>query len=111
MAISSLAWGTRATAPMGRDEATASAHVMLWGNTTYQVRAAAGRSMIQSIKTQVSRFGYAFLPGYRSGAKTVAVARDVGVPLAAHQAEVVRQLVPRTNAPPNSYSGVYGLDA
>jgi L-asparagine oxygenase len=65
--------------------------------------------MTQSIKDDVMRHGYAFVQDYYPGTDTTAVAQDVGQPLIPWADRLVQELVPQASAPPNTYSGIYGL--
>lgn len=55
------------------------------------------------------RRGYAFVQDYYPDTDTVAVAQAVGQPLLPWEDRLVQKLVPRSSAPPNTYSGIYGL--
>lgn len=65
--------------------------------------------MTQSIKDIAIRHGFAFIEDYKAGMDTVAIAQSVGQPLTPWDDRLVQQLVPRASAPPNTYSGIYGL--
>jgi hypothetical protein len=64
---------------------------------------------MQSLKDDLMRCGYAFVQDYYPGTDTVAVAHAVGQPLIPWEDRLVQELVPRASAPPNTYSGIYGL--
>lgn len=61
------------------------------------------------IKDQIAAHGYAFIPNQYVGRDIVAVAAALGRPLTPWKDGLVQELVPRTSAPPNTYSGIYGL--
>ena len=67
--------------------------------------------MKPSIRDAVARCGYAFIPGYRLGEDSVAVASSLGEPLAPWDGRLIQELIPRTAATPNTYSGIYGLQS
>jgi L-asparagine oxygenase len=64
----------------------------------------------QTINDDVTRHGYAFVPDYCPGMDTVSIAQALGRPLTPGQGGLVQNLIARTAAPPNTYSGLYGLD-
>lgn len=66
--------------------------------------------MKQSIKDDIARHGYAFFRNYCRGTDTVAVAQALGQPITPWRDGLVQTLIPRTSAPPNTYSGIYGLE-
>jgi hypothetical protein len=66
--------------------------------------------MAPSIKDQIAACGFVFMEEYRPDVETVAVATAIGEPLAPWEGGLVQQLVPRSNAAPNTYSGIYGLE-
>ncbi|MDF0515836.1 TauD/TfdA family dioxygenase [Bradyrhizobium yuanmingense] len=65
--------------------------------------------LIASIKDNVIRHGYAFVPEYRPDEPIVSIAHALGRPLALWQNRLVQELIPRPIAPPNTYSGIFGL--
>ncbi|SFD28953.1 TauD/TfdA family dioxygenase [Collimonas sp. OK412] len=65
---------------------------------------------MHSIKENVIRYGYAFVDRYCPGTDTFVVASALGQLLTPWDGGVVQDLVPRTSATPNTYSGIYGLD-
>jgi L-asparagine oxygenase len=67
------------------------------------------RSMASRIKDEVARHGYAFVQEYCQDKDVVAVATELGQPIAPWEGRLVQELVPRASAPPNSYSGIYGF--
>lgn len=67
------------------------------------------QSMTQSFKDDVRRNGYAFVQDFCPGTHTVAVAQAVGQPMTPWEDRLVQELVPRSSATPNTYSGIYGL--
>ena len=68
------------------------------------------RKMPTAINSELSRRGYVFLRNHQPGLHTVAVALNLGQPLAPWEGGLVRTLIPRAEATPNTYSGIYGLD-
>jgi hypothetical protein len=66
--------------------------------------------MTYSFKETVERHGYAFANEYLPGIGTAAVANALGKPLTPWEGGLVQDLVPRSIAPPNTYSGIYGLE-
>jgi L-asparagine oxygenase len=66
--------------------------------------------MVTSIKDQITVHGYALIPNLCIGSDTVAIAAALGRPLTPWKDGLVQELVPRTSAPPNTYSGIYGLN-
>jgi L-asparagine oxygenase len=67
--------------------------------------------MLVSAKSQLLSNGYAFLPDYLSTTSSTEVAHALGVPLTLGNGEAVHQLAIKetSDAPPNSYSGIYGM--
>lgn len=68
------------------------------------------RKMSTTINGELSRRGYVFLPSYQPGLNTLAVALSLGQPLTPWEGGLVQTLVPRAEATPNTYSGIYGLN-
>ncbi|MDF2863902.1 MAG: hypothetical protein K0S02_4174 [Achromobacter mucicolens] len=66
--------------------------------------------MTRSLKQEVTKHGYAFVPDYLPTTDSVALANLLGHPLARWEGRLVQNLVPRETATPNTYSGIYGLD-
>lgn len=66
--------------------------------------------MPQSIKDDLIRNGYAFVPDYFPELKTAEIAGALGDPLTLWEGALVQDLIPRTSSTPNTYSGIYGLD-
>lgn len=64
---------------------------------------------MHSLKEGVARDGYAFVRDYCPGADALAVANALGRPLEPWEGGTVQDLVPRSIATPNTYSGSYGL--
>jgi len=64
---------------------------------------------MHSLKEGVARDGYAFVRDYCPGADALAVAYALGHPLEPWEGGTVQDLVPRSIATPNTYSGSYGL--
>lgn len=64
---------------------------------------------MHSLKEDVARHGYAFVRDYCTGVDTLAVANALGQTLEPWKGGTVQDLVPRSTATPNTYSGVYGL--
>jgi L-asparagine oxygenase len=65
--------------------------------------------MTQIINDGIARRGYVFVPDYCPGMDIVRVAQALGRPLTPWQGGLVQNLIARTAAPPNTYSGLYGL--
>lgn len=65
--------------------------------------------MSQSIRDEISKSGYMFLKSYRPNESVVEVAKYCGNPMAPWEDGLVQTLLPRTEAAPNSYSGIFGL--
>ncbi|MCQ8870364.1 hypothetical protein NP945_00820 [Mesorhizobium sp. LMG17149] len=66
--------------------------------------------MPQKINDEISKTGYKFFANYRAKHSIVEIAEHFGKPLVPWENGLVQTLVPRTEAAPNSYSGIYGLD-
>lgn len=64
--------------------------------------------MMQEIRNQVSKNGYVFLKGYRPNEGIADIAEFLGKPIDPWGDCLVQALVPRTDAAPTSYSGIYG---
>lgn len=64
---------------------------------------------MHSLKEDVSRYGYAFVRDYCPGADALAVANALGQPLEPWEGGTIQDLIPRSTATPNTYSGIYGL--
>lgn len=65
--------------------------------------------MPTSINSELSKRGYVFLRNYQPGSQTVAVALNLGEPLTPWEGGLIQTLIPRVQATPNTYSGIYGL--
>ncbi|UES48781.1 hypothetical protein GFK88_03660 [Roseibium aggregatum] len=61
-------------------------------------------------KDEIRNRGYVFLSNYRPNDNIVEIAKHFGKPVVPWENGLVQTLVPRINAAPNSYSGIYGLD-
>ncbi|MDP3896758.1 MAG: TauD/TfdA family dioxygenase [Mesorhizobium sp.] len=61
------------------------------------------------IRDEIRKSGYLFCGSYRSNDSIVEIAEHFGKPLVPWEDGLVQTLVPRTEAAPNSYSGIYGL--
>lgn len=84
-----------------------------WPDSNKTVSGEAGAihmAMTHSFKEVIARHGYAFVNEYCPGASTPAVANSLGKALTPWEGGLVQDLVPRSFAPPNTYSGIYGLD-
>jgi L-asparagine oxygenase len=66
--------------------------------------------MTHSLKSVVAKHGYAFIGEYRLRASTVDVANEIGHTITPWEGGLIQELVPRATAPPNTYSGIYGID-
>lgn len=66
--------------------------------------------MAPSIKDEVAGHGYAFVHEHHPDMDVIAVANALGQPMTPWEGGLVQELVPRTNAAPNTYSGIFGLD-
>lgn len=66
--------------------------------------------MKRSIKSDVTRKGYAFVRDSYPASETAAVADMLGKPMALWEGRLVHDLIPRRSSTPNTYSGIYGLD-
>lgn len=66
--------------------------------------------MASSIREEIASRGYAFIQAHGLAMNTIAVAAALGQPLTPWKGGLVQELVPRANATPNTYSGIYGLD-
>ncbi len=65
--------------------------------------------MSQQIRDEIGKSGYKFLRSHRPNDSFVEIAKYYGMPMAPWENGLVQTLVPRTEAAPNSYSGIYGL--
>lgn len=65
--------------------------------------------MSLEIRDEVRKNGYMFLSSYLPNESIVEIAEHFGKPLVPWENGLVQTLVPRTEAAPNSYSGIYGL--
>lgn len=61
------------------------------------------------LKENIARDGYAFVSAYCPWADALEVANALGQPLEPWEGGTVQDLVPRSTATPNTYSGIYGL--
>lgn len=64
--------------------------------------------MALSITNELEQEGFCFLSKWRPDANTIEVADDFGSMLTPWPGGTVQKLVPRTEASPNTYSGIYG---
>ena len=71
----------------------------------------ASESMLQAAKEQVATYGYALIERCRPDLDSVTIARALGGPRIPWDGGLVQTLTPRINAPPNTYSGIYGLSS
>ena len=67
------------------------------------------REMTTSINSELNMRGYVFLRNHQPGLNTVEVALNLGRLLTPWEGGFVQSLVPRAEATPNTYSGIYGL--
>jgi L-asparagine oxygenase len=65
--------------------------------------------MSQEIRDTIRKNGYMFLTSHRPNDSVVEIAKNFGKPMAPWEDGLVQTLLPRTEAAPNSYSGIYGL--
>jgi L-asparagine oxygenase len=65
--------------------------------------------MTVEVKDGIRRHGYIFFSNYRSNEGIVEIAEHFGRPLVPWENGLVQILMPRTDAEPNSYSGIFGL--
>ncbi|MBY5340423.1 hypothetical protein E0H35_30490 [Rhizobium leguminosarum bv. viciae] len=65
--------------------------------------------MSQEIRDEICKSGYIFFASHRPNDSIVEIAKHFGKPLDPWEDGFVQTLVPRTEAAPNSYSGIYGL--
>jgi len=65
--------------------------------------------MLHNIRDEIREIGFIFLPGLWPNESVVEIAKRFGKPLDPWKDGFVQTLVPRTEAAPNSYSGIYGL--
>lgn len=65
--------------------------------------------MSLGIRDEIRKSGYIFSGSYRPNDSIVEIAEHFGKPLVPWDDGLVQTLVPRTQAAPNSYSGIYGL--
>lgn len=66
--------------------------------------------MSLEIKDEICKSGYIFFSSHRPNDSIVEIAENLGKPLAPWEDELVQTLVPRSQAAPNSYSGIFGLN-
>ena len=64
--------------------------------------------MSQEIRDEIHKSGYMFLTSHRPNDSVVEIAKHCGKPMAPWGEGLVQTLLPRTEAAPNSYSGIYG---
>ncbi|MGO4910705.1 hypothetical protein ACEN2J_20760, partial [Pseudorhodobacter sp. W20_MBD10_FR17] len=65
--------------------------------------------MSREVRDEIRRSGYIFLKSHRPNESVVELAKYWGKPIAPWEDGLVQALVPRSEAAPNSYSGIYGL--
>ncbi len=65
--------------------------------------------MSREVRDEIRRCGYIFLKSHRANESVVELAKYWGKPMAPWEDGLVQALVPRSEAAPNSYSGIYGL--
>ena len=66
--------------------------------------------MTLETRDELRKVGYIFFSSHRPSDSIVEIAEHFGKPLVLWENGLVQTLVPRTEAAPNSYSGIYGLD-
>lgn len=66
--------------------------------------------MSLEIRNQIRKSGYLFFRSHRPNYSIVQISEDFGRPLEPWENGLVQTLVPRGEAAPNSYSGIYGLN-
>ncbi|MDR9774714.1 hypothetical protein RJJ65_19030 [Rhizobium hidalgonense] len=66
--------------------------------------------MSLKIRDQIRKRGYIFFSSHRPNDSVVEISEDFGKPLEPWGDGFVQTLVPRSEAAPNSYSGIYGLN-
>lgn len=67
-------------------------------------------SMLSKISGEVSEKGYVFLPNLLPDVSTEELADTLGDPLSPWEGGLVQKLIPTSEATPNTYSGIYGLN-
>ncbi|MBC7283294.1 TauD/TfdA family dioxygenase [Hoeflea sp.] len=65
--------------------------------------------MSREVRDEIRKTGYIFLKSHRPDESVVELAKSWGKPMVLWEDGLVQALVPRTEAAPNSYSGIYGL--
>lgn len=60
-------------------------------------------------RDEMRKSGYVFFSCFRSNESIVEIAKNLGKPLIPWENGLVHTLVPRTDAAPNTYSGIFGL--
>jgi hypothetical protein len=66
--------------------------------------------MSLEIRDQIRKSGYVFFSSHRPNDSIVGISEDIGRPMEPWEDGLVQTLVPRSEAAPNSYSGIYGLN-
>lgn len=66
--------------------------------------------MKNSIRDEIACKGFSFCSSYHRNLSAEAIAHELGEPIAPFEDRLVQYLVPRFNATPNTYSGIYGLN-
>ncbi|MDE2577765.1 MAG: TauD/TfdA family dioxygenase [Hyphomicrobiales bacterium] len=66
--------------------------------------------MSLNIRDVICKSGYIFFRKYQSNASIIEIAEHLGKTLVPWESGLVQTLVPRAEATPNSYSGIYGLN-
>lgn len=66
--------------------------------------------MSLEIKDEIRKSGYIFFSNHRPNDSIVEIAEDFGKPLEPWEDGLVQTLVPLSEAAPNSYSGIFGLN-
>lgn len=66
-------------------------------------------SHVSRVRKLVEEIGFAFLDGCRVSKDSYEIARLLGAPITPWVGGEVQSLMPRATAPPNTYSGIFGL--
>lgn len=66
--------------------------------------------MPPDVKAEINKNGYKFFANYRPKDSIVEIAEHFGKPLVPWEYGLVQTLIPRAEATPNSYSGIFGLN-
>ena len=66
--------------------------------------------MKHTFREDIVELGYLFLREYLPGTDTITIAKMFGSPMTSWKGELIQDLIPRADAAPNTYSGIYGFD-